>query len=56
LYNPSGSPGDISGWKINGSNNAGSLSTRVIVTANTIIPGYGQFLFTNSTAATGYSG
>src|SRR5437660_604857 len=55
LYNVSNSSIDISGWKINGSNNAGTTSTRVTINPGTTIPAHGHFLATNSTAPA-YSG
>ena len=55
LYNNTDAPINIGGWKINGSNNAASASTRVTITANTMIPARGYFLATcNGTS--GYSG
>ncbi|HMJ24574.1 MAG TPA: lamin tail domain-containing protein, partial [Pyrinomonadaceae bacterium] len=57
LYNVSNSAVDISGWKINGSNNAAGISTRVTIAASTTIPAHGHFLATNSSASGGpYSG
>jgi len=55
LYNISNSSVDISGWKINGSNNAAGTSTRLTINSGTTIPAHGHFLATNS-AASGYSG
>jgi DNA/RNA endonuclease G (NUC1) len=57
LYNLTNAPIDISGWKINGSNNAGGGTTtpRLIINAGTTIPAHGHFLAVN-TAASGYSG
>lgn len=52
LYNRSDSPISISGWKLRGSNNTGSISTRLTINEGTTIPGHGHFLATNS----GYSG
>jgi phosphatidylserine/phosphatidylglycerophosphate/cardiolipin synthase-like enzyme len=52
LYNLTASPINISGWKISGSSNAGSTSTRLTITNGTTIPAYGHFLATN----TGYGG
>jgi acyl dehydratase len=46
---------DISGYRLNGSNNAGTTSLRATVPANTTLPAGGRFLFTNSSAG-GYSG
>ena len=57
LYNVTNSPINIGGWKINGSNNAAGVSTRLTVTAGTIIPARGHFLATNSSTTGGpYSG
>lgn len=53
LYNLTGAPINIGGWKINGSSNSGVISTRVTISNNTMIPAYGHFLATNSV---GYSG
>jgi uncharacterized repeat protein (TIGR02543 family) len=55
LYNLTNSPINIGGWKINGSNNAGTTSTRVTIASGTMIPAHGHFLATNSGSA-GYSG
>jgi predicted extracellular nuclease len=55
LYNNSDSLVDVSGWKIRGSNNAGSISTRLTINNGTIIPARGHFLATNG-SANGYSG
>lgn len=56
LYNKSDAAIDISGWKIKGSNNTGSVSTRVTVSANTSLPAHKHFLVTNVNASFGYSG
>jgi beta-lactamase superfamily II metal-dependent hydrolase len=55
IYNNSDGPVDISGWRINGSNNAGTTSTRATVPASTSLPARRHYLFTNSGTA-GYSG
>src|SRR5215212_8124389 len=55
LYNPTSAAIDISGWKINGSNSSGTVSTRVTMSPGTSIPAHGHFLATNN-AAGGYSG
>jgi hypothetical protein len=55
LYNPTDNSTDISGWKINGSNNAGTASTRLTISASTTIPAHGHFLATNNSTG-GYSG
>ena len=52
LYNPTGSPIDISGWLIRGSNNAAAVSTRATINAGTILQP-GQYYLV---AHTGYSG
>jgi uncharacterized protein len=57
LYNLSGAPVNIGGWKINGSNNAGVTSTRVTIAPNTLLNPGCHFLATNSSASGGpYSG
>ena len=57
LYNISSAPVSISGWRINGSNNAGTASTRVTIAAGvTLGPGC-HYLVTNSSTSGGpYSG
>jgi hypothetical protein len=55
LYNPTNAAVDIGGWKINGSNNAGSIGTRVTIGAGTSIPAHGHFLAVNNSMG-GYSG
>jgi predicted extracellular nuclease len=55
LYNVSSSSVDISGWKISGSNNAGTTSTRVTIGSNVVLDPGCRFLATNS-ASSGYSG
>ncbi len=47
LYNLTSSAVDIGGWKINGSNNAAGIGTRVTISAGTTIPAHGHFLVTN---------
>jgi endonuclease G, mitochondrial len=57
LFNVSSSPVDISGWKISGSNNAGSVSARATIPANTTIGAGCFYLVTNSSTSGGpYSG
>ena len=57
LYNLASSPVDISGWKLKGSNNAGTVSVRATVPSGKIIPAHGHYLFTNSSTSGGpYSG
>ena len=55
LYNLSASQVNIGGWKINGSNNAGTAGTRLTIAANTLLNPGCRFLATNS-ASGGYSG
>ena len=55
LYNMSASTVSIGGWKVNGSNNAGTVSTRVTITAGTTIGPGCHYLVANSTAPA-YSG
>ena len=55
ICNISASPIDISGYRINGSNSAGAISTRATVPANTMLAAGARYLFTN-VAASGYSG
>ena len=57
LYNLTNAPINIGGWKINGSNNAAGVSTRLTITANTMIPAHGHFLAFDSNVTGGpYSG
>jgi len=56
LFNASAGPVDISGWKIRGSNNAGTTSDRAVVAANTTLRAGCYYLVVNGTATTGYSG
>src|SRR5262249_14908438 len=57
LYNLASSPVDISGWKLTGSNNSGTVSVRATVPSGRIIPAHGHYLFTNNSTAGGpYSG
>ena len=53
LYNLSPAAVDISGWKVNGSNNAGTTSTRATIPAGTLLGPGCHFLLTNSTAYSG---
>src|SRR5262249_32283726 len=55
IYNNTDAPIDISGYRLNGSNNAGTASTRATVPAGIILAARQHFLFVNTTAATGYS-
>ena len=48
IYNNTDAPIDISGWKMNGSNNAATTSTRATVPAGTILPARRHYLFINS--------
>jgi beta-lactamase superfamily II metal-dependent hydrolase len=54
IYNSTAAAVDISGWKMKGSNNAGTNSTRATVPSSTSLPAHAHYLFTN-TAANGYS-
>jgi uncharacterized protein len=57
LYNLSSAPQNIGGWRLNGSNNAGTVSTRATVPAGTTIGPRCHYLFTNSSTSGGpYSG
>jgi hypothetical protein len=57
LYNASPGPVNIGGWKLKGSNNAGTTSVRATVPLNVIVPRGCHYLFTNSSSSGGpYSG
>lgn len=57
LYNASSSAVNIGGWKINGSNNAASISTRVTIAAGVVLNPGCRFLATNNSTSGGpYSG
>jgi uncharacterized protein (TIGR03437 family) len=53
IYNKSDSNVNLSGLKVRGSSNTGTITTRLTITSNTFIPARGHFLAVNST---GYSG
>jgi predicted extracellular nuclease len=55
LYNVSSSPVAIGGWKVNGSNNAGTTSTRATITSGKVLGPGCHYLLANSSAS-GYSG
>ena len=55
LYNLSSSAVGIGGWKVKGSSNAGSVSTRATITAGATLGAGCHYLLTN-TATSGYSG
>ena len=55
LFNATAAAVDISGWKIRGSNAAGTVSDRVTIPAATTL-GPGCFYLVINTAASGYSG
>jgi hypothetical protein len=55
LYNPTGSPVDLGGWRINGSNGGGVAFGRMLIDAGTVVPAHGHFLATNNNLS-GYSG
>jgi uncharacterized protein len=57
LYNMSSAAVNIGGWKINGSNNAATASTRVTITAGVMLNPGCHYLVTNSSTSGGpYSG
>jgi hypothetical protein len=57
LYNPTSNWIDISGWKINASNDAGSsISTRATIPASTILRSGQYYLIVNNASSGGYSG
>lgn len=57
LYNLSGAPVSIGGWKIRGSNNTGGVSDRATITAGTTLQPGCHYLITNSSTSGGpYSG
>lgn len=53
IWNNTANPTDISGWKLNGSNNSGTVSTRATVPAGVTVPPGCYYLFTNSGAYSG---
>lgn len=55
LYNPTSAVVDISGWKINASNDTGTISTRATIPASTILRSGQYYLIANNTT-NGYSG
>lgn len=55
LRNTSANVVDISGYRLQGCNSAGTIGTRATVPAGTALPPGGHYLFTN-TASGGYSG
>ena len=55
LYNPTTSAVDISGWKINGSNDSGTTATRVTIPPSTILRSGQYYLIANSSSNGGYS-
>jgi hypothetical protein len=55
LYNPTSTVVDISGWKINVSNDTGSTSTRATIPASTILRS-GQYYLIAKSGTDGYSG
>ena len=57
LYNLSGAPVVIGGWKIRGSNSSGTISDRAIIAAGTTLQPGCHYLITNSSLSGGpYSG
>ena len=55
LYNPSTTAVDISGWKINASNDQGTTGTRATIPASTLLRS-GQYYLVANTSTNGYSG
>jgi hypothetical protein len=55
IYNPTGSPVDISGWKINASGETGSVETKATVPASTLLRSGQYYLIANSNASGGYT-
>lgn len=55
LYNPTSSIVDMSGWKINVSNDTGTISTRATIPASTILRS-GQYYLIAKSGSGGYSG
>lgn len=55
LYNPTTGPIDISGWKINASNDAGSTSTRATIPPSTLLRSGQYYLIANSATSDGYN-
>lgn len=53
IYNSTAAAVDITGWKMKGSNAAGTNSTRATILASTSLPAHGHYLFTNSAAYSG---
>ena len=53
IYNKGNVAVDIGGWKLRGSSSAGTITTRMTISAGTILPARTHFLATNSG---GYSG
>ena len=53
LYNDTDAPVSLGGWKIKGSSNSGTITTRLTINSATVIPARGHFLASNSV---GYSG
>jgi predicted extracellular nuclease len=57
LYNLSGTPVSIGGWKVRGSNSSGTVSTRATIAAGTTLGPGCHYLVTNSSTTAGpYSG
>jgi predicted extracellular nuclease len=57
LRNKSSSPVDISGWRVNGSNSAGTVGTRATIPSGTVLGAGCPYLLTNSSTSGGpYSG
>jgi hypothetical protein len=57
LYNLSGTPVDISGWRLNGSSSTAVTSTRATIPAGTILGAYQHYLLADTATSGGpYSG
>ncbi len=56
LFNATSADVDISGWKIRGSNSAGTTGDRATIPAATMLKAGCYYLVINGTATTGYSG
>ncbi|HEX8140108.1 MAG TPA: lamin tail domain-containing protein [Pyrinomonadaceae bacterium] len=55
LYNKSDAAINLSGWKIKASNNAGAVTTRMVIAQGTTLPARAHFLVTNAGSG-GYTG
>ena len=53
IYNNTGSAVAVGGWKLKGSSNAGTISTRATFANGITVPAHGHFLLANSAAYSG---